>query len=64
MAQSTGIVKQPVKLPGMESNCEFGVISSVIVVKQLVKTTYTCRERYDRDMYSRPKCKLFASVMG
>ena len=56
MAQST--VKQPVKLPGMESNCEFGVISSVIVVKQLVKTTYTCRERYDRDMYSSVWAKM------
>ena len=40
MAKSTGAVKQPVKLPGMESNCEFGVISSVIVVKQLVKTAW------------------------
>ena len=40
MAQSTGTVKQPVKLPGMESNCEFGVISSVIFVKQLVKTAW------------------------
>ena len=56
MAQST--VKQPVKLPGMESNCEFGVISSVIVVKQLVKTTYACRERYDRDMYSSVWAKM------
>ena len=29
MAQSAGTVKQPVRLPGMESNCEFRVISSV-----------------------------------
>ena len=49
MAQSAGTVKQPVRLPGMESNCEFRVISSVNVVRQLGRTAWYISFR---DMFS------------
>lgn len=48
MAKSAGTVKQPVRLPGMESNSEFRVISSVnaagedCLVYILFRDMYSC----------------------